>query len=65
MAYEVCFEGVKRGHHVYKQVWKPEIGEKLLCMPDNRVEVRFQDLNSIGIFKVEKTDNGEKEYELV
>ena len=37
-------------------------------MPDNRAEARFHELNSIGTFKdikVEKTDNGEEEYELV
>ena len=27
LQYDMDFESVVRGHHIYKTVWKPEIGE--------------------------------------
>ena len=32
---EVCIESCVRGHHVYKQVWAPFIGEELVCKKEN------------------------------
>ena len=32
LQYDIDFESVVRGgHHIYKTVWKPEIGERLVC----------------------------------
>ena len=34
LQYGIDFESVVRGHHIYKTVWKPEIGERLVCKKD-------------------------------
>ena len=51
IAYEVCFESVARGHHVYKDKWTPYNGEKLICGHDSREEASYFDKNAIGIYK--------------
>ena len=51
IAYEVCFESVARGHHVYKDKWTPYNGEKLECEPDSREEASHFDKNAIGVYK--------------
>ena len=28
---DYCWESVIRGHHIYKTIWTPEIGEILRC----------------------------------
>ena len=52
MVYKLNFETVIRGHHVYKAVWGPEIGEKLECYEDTRKEAKDYDKHSAGIFKL-------------
>ena len=49
LQYNVDFESVIRGHHVYKTVWKPEIGERLVCKKDDQEEAAVYDTNAIGI----------------
>jgi len=49
LAFTVKFETNIRGHHVYKDVWKPSIGEKLICKFDEREEAIEYDENSIGV----------------
>ena len=58
LQYNVDFESVIRGHHVYKTVWKPEIGERLVCKKDDREEAAVYDTNAIGIYKELNTDEG-------
>ena len=41
--YEVQFTSVIRGHHIYKSVWTPILGEKLTCREDDRMEARQHD----------------------
>ena len=40
LQYDIDFESVVRGHHIYKTVWKPEIGERLVCKKDDRKGAR-------------------------
>ena len=40
-----------RGHHVYKEVWTPEIGESLFCKHDERLEAKELDENAVGTYK--------------
>lgn len=41
-------DGVIRGHHVYKFVWTPIIGETLLLTPD---EGNIHDIYAVGMDK--------------
>ena len=59
MAYKLKFESVIRGHHVYKAVWNPEVGEKLECYEDTRKEAKDYDKHSVGIFKL-SSEKGKK-----
>ena len=52
VAFEIFFESVIRGNHVYKQYLKPCLGEVLKCSPDDREEARLHDTNALGAFKV-------------
>ena len=29
-----CFESVVRGHHIYKTIWTPSLGEILMVFPE-------------------------------
>ena len=41
-----CINSVVRGHHVYKDIWTPEIGEELTC----RREVgNIHDLHAVAV----------------
>ena len=51
LQYDIDFESVVRGHHIYKTVWKPEIGERLVCKKDDRKEAALYDENAIGAYK--------------
>ena len=43
-----CINSVVRGHHVYKDIWTPEIGEELTC----RREVgNIHDLHAVAILR--------------
>ena len=59
MVYKLKFESVIRGHHVYKAVWNPEVGEKLECYEDTRKEAKDYDKHSVGIFKL-SSEKGKK-----
>ena len=49
--YEVSFETVIRGHHVYKARWTPTMNEKLVGKEDERAEAIEYDEFAVGIFK--------------
>ena len=51
MFYQVSFESVIRGHHVYKANWAPIMNEKLTGKEDDRDEAKANDRFAIGIFK--------------
>ena len=51
LQYDIDFESAVRGHHIYKTVRKPEIGERLVCKNDDRTEAALYDENAIGVFK--------------
>lgn len=51
MYFIVRFSANIRGHHVYKAIWTPEIGESLVCKRDNRLEAKELDENAIGTYK--------------
>ena len=48
--FEVQFTSVIRGHHIYKSVWTPTLGEKLNCREDDRKEVKQHDEYAIGTY---------------
>ena len=56
LQYDIDFESVVRGHHIYKTMWKPEIGERLVCKKDDRKEAALYDENAIGVFKQLEVD---------
>ena len=43
LQYDIDFESVVRGHHIYKRVSNPEIGERLVCKKDDRKEAALYD----------------------
>ena len=59
--YVLEFGTVARGHHIYKSVWTPVVGEKLNCYRDTRDETKHHDDHAIGIYK--PVDYGMKEKE--
>ena len=48
--FEVQFTSVIRGHHIYKSVWTPTLGEKLNCREDDRKEAKQHDEYPIGTY---------------
>ena len=46
--FEVQFTSVIRGHHIYKSVWTPTLGEKLNCREDDRKEAKKHEEYAIG-----------------
>ena len=60
--FEVChrvkFQSIIRGHHVYKNVWSPYVGEVLLANLDDRPEALEYDKFAVGIYN---ENEGEKE----
>ena len=44
------FTSVIRGHHIYKSVWTPTLGEKLNCREDDRKEAKQHDEYAIGTY---------------
>ena len=48
--YEVEFSSVIQGHHVYKAVWSPIIGESLACRKDDRKEAKKHDEYAVGTY---------------
>ena len=57
--HRIKFQSLIRGHHVYKNVWSPYIGETLIAHPDNREEAQEYDKYAIGIYK--KNNDGSEE----
>ena len=39
-----------RGHHIYKSVWTPTLGEKHNCREDDRKEAKQHDEYAIGTY---------------
>ena len=48
--FEVQFTSVIRGHHIYKSVWTPTLGEKFNCREDDRKEAKQHDEYAIGTY---------------
>ena len=57
--HQIKFQRLIQGHHVYKNVWSPYMGEILIAQPDNRDEAQENDKYAVGIYK--KNDDGSKE----
>ena len=55
--FQVQFTSVIRGHHIYKSVWTPTLGEKLNCPEDNRKEAKQHDKYAIGTYLEANTGN--------
>ena len=51
MGHKIEFQTAIRGHHIYKDVLVPLIGQELICKADNGEEAIEYDKNAIGIFK--------------
>ena len=51
MGYKIEFQAAIRGHHIYKDIWVPLIGQELICKRDSRDEALEYDINAIGVFK--------------
>ena len=49
--YQIKFQSIIRGHHVYKNVWSPCKGETVIAQPDNRDETQENDKYGVGIYK--------------
>ena len=56
----VAVRGHHRGHHVYKKIWKPLIGETLVCLHDTRAEAKQYDDFAVGVYLVDDQDDGQK-----
>ena len=48
--FEVQFTSVIRGHHIYKSVWTPTLGQKLNCREDDRKEAKQHVDYAIGTY---------------
>ena len=44
------FETAIRVYHIYKDEWKPTLGEKLNCVKDTRGQSAEYDENAIGVY---------------
>ena len=51
MNYRIEFQTAICGHHIYKDVWVPSIGQNFICKTDTREEAMEYDKNVIGVFK--------------
>ena len=58
--YLLRFTSVARGHHVCKKIWKPVIGETLVCRHDTRAEAKQYDDFAVGIYLVNDQDDVQK-----
>ena len=58
--YLLRFTSVARRHHVYKKIWKPVIGETLVCRHDTRAEAKQYDDFAVEIYLVDDHDDGKK-----
>ena len=52
LVFKVELETNIRGHHVYKSVWMPILGEQLKYMKDDREEAKDHDENALGVYKI-------------
>ena len=53
MYYQIQFETAIRGHHIFKDAWLPQIGQRLICKKDDRDEALQYDVNAIGLYRKE------------
>ena len=56
--YQIKFQTIIRGHHVYKNVWSPYKGKTVIAQPDNRDETQENDKYGVSIYK---KNDGSKE----
>ena len=56
MFYQIEFKTAITGHHLYKQMWTPSLGEILQCKKDNRQEAWDHDEHAVGVYKFESDD---------
>ena len=47
--------------HICKNVWKPEVGEKLTCKHDTREEAKLHDEYSVGIYRLSTSSSQDQE----
>ena len=62
--YLLRFTSVARGHHVYKKIWKPVIGETLVCRHDTRAEAKQYDDFAVGIYLNVRLDKSKRQIHL-
>ena len=53
MNYRIEFQTAILGHHIYKDVWVPCIGQNLICKTDTLEEAMEYNKNAIGVFKLD------------
>ena len=41
-----------RGHHIFKKVWMPDVGVKLICKHDTREEAKLYVEFSVGTYRL-------------
>ena len=51
LSFEIYFNTIIRGHHVYKSIWTSSIRQILLAQPDVRKEALDYDKYAVGVFK--------------
>ena len=50
--YSLSVESVIRGHHVYKEIWNPYKGEKLMCNHDKREAAKYLKTILLALMKI-------------
>ena len=50
--YLLSLGSVMRGHQLYKEIWSPYKGEKLMCNHDKREEAKIFEENAVRTYKV-------------
>ena len=58
MNFQINFCTAICGRHVYKDTWKPTLGERLECYKDQRKEAEFYHIHAIGVYEMK---DGHKE----
>ena len=52
MNFQINFCTAIRGRHVYKDTWKPSLGEQLECYKDQNKEAELYDIHANGVYKM-------------
>ena len=63
--YQIKFDTVIRGYHLFKRIWTPIMKEKLQCFKDTREEANDYDKYAIGVYRELKTEQIETEKERI